>query len=508
MLSFDFWFVHALNVRRWMQRFAKLGLVVLAAGAAIFATLLVIHLLQLARIRRIAGTPTDAYVLHRESPLVLDHVRVIDGLGNPPSPDQRIVISKGRLIYVGPCDQAPFPSGTTVVDLSGRTVLPGLVGMHEHLFTNAEEESSGQLLAEQATVFPLMYLAAGVTTARTAGSIAPERDLDVKQRIDSGAAAGPELFLTAPYLEGPPASFPEMHPLADASAAQRQVATWAARGMTSFKAYMHITAEDLRAAVDEAHTRGMKVTGHLCSLGFNEAVDMGIDNLEHGLIIDTEFFSAKRSGECPPFGAVLREYDRQLDIGSAPVQALIRHLVERHVAITSTLAVLDLEFGNVTSADAERIRDVLTWRAWRSVQANIAFAAQFHLMHLLPKEMEFERAFVNAGGTLLAGADPTGNGSAIAGFADQRELELLVEAGFSPLEAIRIATANGAEFLGIADNVGSIAVGKQADLIIVGGDPSKNISDIRNVEMVFRKGIGYSPQKLMAEIHGVVGTVN
>jgi imidazolonepropionase-like amidohydrolase len=491
-----------------MRTLAKLGLGVLAVGAAILATLLVIHLLQLARIRRIAATPADAYVVHREPTLVLDHVRVIDGLGNPPSDDQQIVISEGRLAYVGPRDRAPFPAGTPVVDLSGRTVLPGLVGMHEHLFTTAEGEGSTHLLTEQATLFPLMYLAAGVTTARTAGSIEPERDLEVKQRIDSGAAAGPELFLTAPYLEGRPPIFPEMHALADASAARQLVATWAGRGMTSFKAYVNITADELRAAVDEAHAHGLKITGHLCTLGFNEAADLGIDNLEHGLLVDSEFFSAKRPGECPRFGPLLREYDKQLDVGSAPVQALIRNLVARHVAVTSTLAVFDHELGNGTPADVERIRDALTWRAWRSARARIEWAAQFHLTHLLRKEMEFERAFVHAGGTLLAGADPTGNGSVLAGFADQRELELLVEAGFTPLEAIRIATANGAEFLGIADRVGSIAVGKQADVVVVRGDPSRNISDIRNIEIVFRKGIGYSPQKLMAEIHGVVGRPN
>jgi len=495
-------------MRNWRRRLARSAAVLAAGAALLLAGLGVVHLMQLSRLRRIAATPAEAYVVLSAPMLELDHVRVIDGTGDSPVGDQRILISGGKVAYVGPRGIGPSAAGATVIDLTGRTVLPGLVGMHEHLFTTAASESASHLLTEQATVFPLMYLAAGVTTARTAGSIDPERDLEVKRRIDSGAAAGPELFLTAPYLEGQPPTYPEMHPLADAAEARRSVATWAGRGMTSFKAYMTITADELRAAVDEAHARGLKVTGHLCTVGFGEAADLGIDGLEHGLVVDTEFFSGRRPGECPPFGPLLREFDARLDIASAPVQALIRRLVDRGVAVTSTLAVLDSEIGNGTAADAGRIRGALTWRAWRSAQARIAWAARFHLTHLLRKEMDFERDFVKAGGTLLAGADPTGNGSVLAGFGDQRELELLVAAGFTPLEAIRIATLNGAKFLGVADRTGTIEAGKQADLVVVRGDPSANISDIRNAEIVFRRGIGYSPEKLMAGVHGVVGLDN
>ena len=113
------------------------------------------------------------------------------------------------------------------------------------------------------------------------------------------------------------------------------------------------------------------------------------------------------------------------------------------------------------------------------------------------KEMEFERAFAKAGGLLLAGLDPTGMGGIVAGFGDQREVELLVEAGFTPLEAIHIATANGAQFLGELDRIGTIAPGKQADLVVIKGNPSKQIEDIENVETVFKDGIGYDSAKLM-----------
>jgi hypothetical protein len=124
---------------------------------------------------------------------------------------------------------------------------------------------------------------------------------------------------------------------------------------------------------------------------------------------------------------------------------------------------------------------------------------------MFPKEMEFERAFVKAGGHLMAGLDPTGIGGIIAGFGDQRELELLVETGFTPLEAIKIATLNGAQFLGEADHIGSLATGKQADIVLVKGDPSTKIADIENVEIVFKDGVGFDSNKLIESVKGQVG---
>jgi len=123
----------------------------------------------------------------------------------------------------------------------------------------------------------------------------------------------------------------------------------------------------------------------------------------------------------------------------------------------------------------------------------------------IQKEQEFERAFVAAGGLLMAGADPTGNGSALAGFADQRNIELLVEAGFRPEEAIRIASLNGAKFLGMESRIGSIAAGKQADLVVIDGDPSSRIADIEKVRIVFRNGVGYDSAKILDSVRGMVG---
>ena len=362
--------------------------------------------------------------------LVLDHVRVIDGTGAAPAEDQSIVIEAGRISYAGPRSEQPQLQGAKVLDLSGRTALPGLVGMHEHLFTPAPSPSRQHSLVEQSTVFPLMYLAAGVTTIRTAGSIAPERDLAAKQKIDRGTAVGPDMFLTAPYLEGEPPIFPEMHSLANAQEARRAVDEWAGCGMTSFKAYMNITSEELQEAVKAAHSHGLKITGHACSVGFREAAQLGIDNLEHGVLTDTEFYSKKQANVCPDFRCYLSEYNTELNIDSTAVQDVIRYLVIHHVAVTSTLAVIESEFATSRpKEDLRRASLAMTWQAWRASRQRVAMVPHSRVDHLLSKEMEFERDFAKMGGTLLAGCDPTGDGSTLAGFGDQREVELLVDAG-------------------------------------------------------------------------------
>ena len=188
-----------------------------------------------------------------------------------------------------------------------------------------------------------------------------------------------------------PNQFQQMTHVQDAEQARRHVAYWADQGATSLKAYMQISRVALAAAIEEAHTRGMKVTGHLCYLT------------------------------------------------------------------------------------------------------------------LFPKAMALELAFARAGGLLVAGTNPTGSGGVIPGYSNHRQIELLVDAGFTPLEALRIATLNGATYLGREKSIGSLAAGKQADLVVVGGDPSARIADIRNVEIVFRQGIGYDPGKLIASVAGRVG---
>jgi imidazolonepropionase-like amidohydrolase len=441
----------------------------------------------------------------------LAHVRVIDGTGAAALEDQTVVISGGRIQSVGPASTTSPPPNAVTLDLRGYTVLPGLVGMHDHMFF--PQGGQPPIYSDMGVSFPRLYLALGVTTIRTTGSVAPFTDLEIKRLIDAGRMIGPKIHVTAPYLEGRGAYTPVMHELTGPEDARRMVNFWADEGATSFKAYMNITRDELRAAVEEAHKRGLKITGHLCSIGFREAAEIGIDNLEHGLMVDSEFVPDKKPDVCPPGSAVSASL-RQLDVNGPAAQETIRTLVAKNVAVTSTLPVFEaggapLAQGGVGAASAllnPRVLNVMSTDARvRYLTARARVSSSSDYAALLRKAMDFERAFVKAGGLLLAGPDPTGNGGIVAGFGDLREVELLVEAGFTPPEAIRIASLNGAKFLGEDARVGSVAAGKQADLMIVKGNPAANISDIEHVEIVFKDGVGYDSEKLIQSVQGLVG---
>jgi hypothetical protein len=196
----------------------------------------------------------------------------------------------------------------------------------------------------------------------------------------------------------------------------------------------------------------------------------------------------------------------KMDIESETVQAVIRKLVQHHVAVTSTLVIFETFAANRPPLQDRVLQAMsLPSRAdYLAARAKIAEGNENGTI-LLKKEMQFEHDFVKAGGLLLSGEDPTGYGGALAGFGDQRQTELLVEAGFTPLEAIHIATQNGAEFLGQGDRIGTLKAGKQADIVVVKGDPSQKIEDIENVELVFKDGIGYDSERLVRSVRGAVG---
>ncbi len=452
------------------------------------------------------------YVKENDRVVVLNHLRVIDGTGAAPVEDAQIEIRDGRIASVRASGSAALPSGAKVVDLTGKTAIPGLVGMHEHLFYPLPGGGAGRLslYGEMADSAPRLYLAGGVTTARTAGSMEPYADLSLKKLVDSGEIPGPKLHITGPYIGGLIPEIPQMHLLTGPDDAARLVDYWAAEGATSFKAYNVITPEELKAAIDHAHAHGLKITGHLCSIGFTEAAVLGIDNLEHGLIVDTEFFPGKKPGVCPASGPAETDLAQNLDVESAKVQDMIRDLVAHHVAVTSTLAIFETFLpGRPPRALLGRIEEALSSRAWASYlmsRDNVAEHAQSSVFPaLVKKEMQFERDFVKAGGLLMAGCDPTGYGGVLPGFGDQRNIELLVEAGFTPVEAIHIATENGAKFLAENDAIGTISPGKAADIVVLDGNPAARISDITRVDTVFKDGVGYDSAKLISSVRGLMG---
>jgi imidazolonepropionase-like amidohydrolase len=460
-----------------------------------------------------AQTPAalKPYIKEDSPVLVLNHVRMIDGTGAPPVEDQRIEIESGKITRIQSAKlRNAYPGHAKILDLTGKTVIPGLVGMHEHLFYTSPERRSDALLlfGEMADSAPRLYLAGGVTTARTAGSLEPYTDLSLKKLIDAGQKPGPKLRITSPYIGDLLGLAPQLHTLTGPEDAARMVDYWAQEGVTSFKAYMSIKSAELKAAIEHAHARGLKITGHLCAVGFREAAALGIDNLEHGIVVDTEFYPGKQPDVCPAQEA-FTDFVRNVEIGSAPVQEMIRDLVAHHVAVTSTLAVFEVTVANrpplAKEARAAKALAPQGWSTYLRVRSTLAEENDPADAVALKKEMEFERAFVNAGGLLLAGCDPTSFGGVLPGYGDQRGLELLVEAGFTPVEAIHIATANGAIYLGEEATIGSITVGRAADLVVLAGNPAVSIDDVEKVETVFKDGVGFDPVKLTESVQGLMG---
>jgi imidazolonepropionase-like amidohydrolase len=449
-----------------------------------------------------------------DAPVVaLTHVRVIDGTGAAARDDQTILLNHGKIESVSDASAASLPKDTQVLDLHGDSVIPGLVGMHDHMFY----PMGNGIFGEMAYSFPRLYLAGGVTTIRTTGALEAYTDLSLKNEIDTGQTPGPKMHVTGPYLEGKGSWALQMHQLSGPEDAVKTVNYWLDEGVDNFKAYMFITRAELGAAIQAAHKRGAKVTGHLCSVGFREAADLGIDDLEHGFFVDTEFQPDKKPDVCPEHAEdpVLLA---KLDPNGGPLHETIQYLIQHHVAITSTLPVFEMGSFPDRPTMEKRVLDALSPDARTAIlerrvrSSDAATIRKSYGSEVSPwpqafkKELGFEYAFSKAGGTLLAGLDPTGMGGVIAGFGDQREVELLAEAGFTPVEAIHIATYNGAQYLGELDRIGTIAAGKQADLVVIKGDPSKKIEDIENVEIVFKDGVGYDSAKLIDSVRGHAGT--
>lgn len=437
------------------------------------------------------------YVTVRAPVVALEHVRVIDGTGGPILDDQTVLLRDGRIAAVGPSSDIFVPADAERHDLEDHTVIPGMVGMHDHLFYTAVGGRRVQLGYSA----PRLYLGSGVTTIRTTGSVTPFADVHLKEAIDRGDSPGPRVHLTAPYITGPTGA-PHQARLTSPEQARRFVEYWAGEGATWVKAYTSIGSAELRAAIEEAHRLGLRVTGHLCSVSFQEAAALGIDNLEHGMLTASDFVPDKEPDRCP--GGIMQRAGGSDPTGPIAMET-IQALVDAGVGLTSTLSVYEAFFPNRPVVD-ERTLELMTpdlREAYLDERGRIQEVgpdpANFR------NELRFEKAFVDAGGLLASGVDPTGNGGALPGFGNQRNLELLVEAGLTLPQAVQVVSANGARILGVDDELGTIEAGKRADLVLLASDLERDPMGIRAVRWVFKDGVGYDSAKLIEATRGLVG---
>jgi imidazolonepropionase-like amidohydrolase len=442
------------------------------------------------------------FVVVGDSVVALTGVSLIDGTGAAPKANQTIVIRGPSIVDVGSASSVKVPAGARVMPLQGHTVIPGLIGMHDHLFYTAV----GGYNTALSYTGPRLYLGSGVTTIRTTGAVSPYADISTKDAIDAGTIPGPRVHLTAPYITGgPPRNSAEMASLASPEAARRFVRYWGDEGATWIKAYTDIRRAELGAAIDEAHKRGMKVTGHLCSVSYREAVALGIDNLEHGMLTSSDFLADKTPDVCPA-----NSFGRSglASVTSDTARSVIQTMVSKRVSMTSTLAVIEPFIPRRAVTD-ERVLETMSpavKEGYLRIRTHIDTTKQWPFTPAMFKNaMAFEKAFVDAGGVLAAGVDPTGVGGALPGFGDQRNYELLVEAGLTPAQTVQVMSANGAKILGVFDKLGTVERGKLADLVVLQGDLAADPSVIRRVTVVFKDGVGYDSPKLIGAAKGRVG---
>jgi imidazolonepropionase-like amidohydrolase len=480
--------VLAMQLRALRLRVLALGAVFVAFVAAGAAP---------AEAQRVAAQFQDLVAV--DAPTVaLTGVTVIDGTGAPARPGHTVIIEGDRITAVGADGEVRIPADAEVLALEGHTVIPGLVGLHNHSYYTGGQGRAAQLSFSGSR----MYLGSGVTTIRTTGARYPYEELNLKRDIDAGRTVGPTMFTTGPYLTGEqgPAT---MTRLEGPEQARRVVRYWSEEGVSWFKAYTWISRAELGAAIEEAHAHGVKFTAHLCSVGYREAVALGIDNLEHGLFANSEYASNKEPDDCP--SGFRNEYV-DLDVNGPEVQATFRDMIENDVGMTSTLVVYEISVAGRPPIE-ERVYDILAPEIAAEVR-EIAEARRAGQGAIDPavyqKALEYEYAFVQAGGVLAAGVDPTGYGAAPPGFGDQRNFELLLEAGFTPVEVVQIMSANGARILEIDDEVGTVEAGKVADLVVIEGD-IEALGHIRDTRLVFRHGVGWDSQALIDSARGLVG---
>ncbi|HEY0023755.1 MAG TPA: amidohydrolase family protein [Longimicrobium sp.] len=437
-----------------------------------------------------------AFVSVDEPVVALTHVRLVDGTGAPARQDQTVIVRGTRIESVGPAATTPIPAGARVMDLSGHTVIPGLVSLHEHTYFGGLSRS----VPMNASAY--LYLAFGVTTAMTAGSQLPDEEVELKRAIDAGRMPGPRLHIAGPYITAGTRRTGAFRGVDSPEEARRFVDEWAGKGATWFKV-MSGPREVLSWVIEAAHARRLRVTGHLCAVTFGEAAELGIDALQHGFITASEYVPGKRPDVCPPGN---QRAQADVDVASPAVQESIRRIVATGTPVVSTLGVYESFIPGRARLDSSAMA-MLAPATRREVEANHAGLAESGFTvpeRLLEKMMRWERDFVTAGGLLGAGSDPWGTGF-LPGFGNLRNYELLVEAGFAPEQAIQVMTLNGARILGEEARIGSVEPGKAADLVVIRGDPLGTPSAIYEVTTIFRDGIGYDSARLREFAKGKVG---
>jgi imidazolonepropionase-like amidohydrolase len=422
------------------------------------------------------------FALYDQTEIILQNARVVDVVRGIVLEGYSVLLSNGKIIGIETTGKMAVPKTARVIDLAGKTILLGLVMLHEHMMYN----NGAGVWQFHPVSFPRLYLAAGVTTLRTAGAENPMYDLNLKRQIDSGYLVGPRMFVTGPMFNDVSAGFLGDFIVSNYEEGRKATAFWADKGCTSFKVYSDISKEALRGVIDEAHARKLMVTGHLGKMSCTEAANLGIDNIEHSF------------GSCS--NDIKLRWDTTWNITpqQKEVKELIQHLIAKNIALTIT-PISDSDYRNPA------MLEYLSTDERKRIEGYLVKPPFFMRKEENDKQLRpLERLFIKSGGRVVLGADASDCGL-LPGFQNHNSMVTMVKSGWTPLEVIKMATIDGAIFMKADKELGSIDIGKNADFLVVSGKPDQKIEEIRNVEIVFRNGIGYDSKALRESTKGLVG---
>ena len=377
---------------------------------------------------------------------------LIDGRGGPAATDSVVVVRGDRIVLIGKRNETQIPRGAEVVDAKGLTLLPGLIDSHFHI--------------DGDDPLPALYLSHGITSLRD-----PGQWIEAYDAARKAPAPVPRLFLCGPHLDSPPPAYPtDSYIVRDADETRLAVNRFADDGASAIKVYFRLPLALIKVAIDTAHSRGIPVMGHLEVVDARDAINAGIDGIEHATSFGTALLplrdaekyrqsilldnNARREGRYAVWNSV--------DLTSPQATALFKLIVDRGVFLSPTLAVFERQAGDKDTTNVHV-------HGFKQMEAFVGLAKK-------------------AGAKVVVGSH-SDVPHAKRGWAYQRELELLVESGLTPMEAIVGGTLENARYFRIDDRLGSVEVGKVADLILIDGDPLQNISNMRRIKRVMLNGV-------------------
>ena len=422
---------------------------------------------------------------HRSTgPVAIRNARLFDPRTLTARQGMSVLVNGNRIVAVAPDDEIDLPAGTQQMDALGRTLLPGLFDMHVHI-----DKLDG-----------LLQLAAGVTTVR---DLANDIDglLDTRRAFDEGRAIGPRVIM-AGFMDGPGPFAGPTKVLVDTETEIRDwIDRYAELGYEQIKMYSSIKPDLVPTIVDAAHSHGMRVSGHIPAfMTASQAVRDGFDEIQHVNMLFLNFLGDTLDTRTPLRFTAVAQHAVELDLDADSVQSFIRLLRERDVVVDPTVGIFDAMFtarpGSISpqfAAIADRLPPTVR-RGYLNGGLPVPEGMDGRYRESAGRLLDLVFELYRQGVRIVPGTD------AMAGFALHRELELYERAGIPAPEVLRIATLGAAEVAGRDDVLGSIEPGKLADLILVDGDPSVSIADIRNVDLVMKDGVIYDPAALYAAL--------